>query len=111
MESFPLDLSSMPEEVALYWLQRQSGALRPDHLLVQLVRAGTLGAIGMPPPAAELRTLHTWQREIQMRAGGAINHLLIGPGMVGEGSAHSANYVSPADFNAVTNLAGVWGGI
>ena len=65
-----------------------------------------LGSIGRSPTSDELPTLLAWQRQLMMRGGRAINHLLIGPGMHGQGSDWSSCYVNPASFHEVTNLAG-----
>ena len=101
-----LDLSTLPDEAGIYWLQRETGALPDNHLLVQLMRSAMLGSIGRPPTSDELPTLLAWQRQLMMRGGRAINHLLIGPGMHGQGSDWSSCYVNPASFHEVTNLAG-----
>ena len=101
-----LDLSTLPDEAGIYWLQRETGALPDNHLLVQLMRSAMLGSIGRSPTSDELPTLLAWQRQLMMRGGRAINHLLIGPGMHGQGSDWSSCYVNPASFHEVTNLAG-----
>ena len=74
-----LDLSTLPDEAGIYWLQRETGALPDNHLLVQLMRSAMLGSIGRSPTSDELPTLLAWQRHLMMRGGRAINHLLIGP--------------------------------
>ena len=37
--TFLLDMRTMPTEVALYWLYRETGALPSDHLLVDVLQA------------------------------------------------------------------------
>ena len=52
-----LDLSTLPDEAGIYWLQRETGALPDNHLLVQLMRSAMLGSIGRSPTSDELPTL------------------------------------------------------
>ena len=61
-----LDLSTLPDEAGIYWLQRETGALPDNHLLVQLMRSAMLGSIGRRPTSDELPTLLAWQRQLMI---------------------------------------------
>ena len=79
-----LDLSTLPDEAGIYWLQRETGALPDNHLLVQLMRSAMLGSIGRPPTSDELPTLLAWQRQLMSLASPMLQRLdLLSLGAVG----------------------------
>lgn len=104
----------MDEEVALFWLLRETSALRDEHLIRQILRCNMLGAVGLLPLDGRERsafapTMNAWQRQLLLRGGNSINSLVLGERGFGRGSDHRSaeSQLLPQEFHDHVNLNGL----